>query len=217
MESTIVIAAALAYSCMVSTFRVELREEAAELNFRIQSRRLEKQLDRKPPVYEELNDTSKTPNMPFSRMNEITFLKEKGNTTDTVLVRKTVRIRNPNEAIGLDREVKILRMLQHDAGSGLPVVHLVDFSPRMILRGQQYNSFITPLYVRGNLLDNFKELSEQGRASLLCSVAIRIMTALRRLHGTHSIAHRDIKPQNIYLDGSGKCYLADYDVSLFWA
>ena len=74
------------------------------------------------------------------------------------------------------------------------------------------NRFLVMEYVQGNTLKEV--IQERGRISAptAAKIAIRILSALQQAH-QNGIIHRDIKPQNILMDGAGYVKVADFGIA----
>lgn len=102
---------------------------------------------------------------------------------------------------GFESEAKILTELRHQ---NMPAVF--DFFREY---GREY--FATELVEGKNLYDLSSNLKKPLDESQIIEIGINICDVLIYVHGRKpSIIHRDIKPDNIILDRSGRYYLIDF-------
>jgi serine/threonine protein kinase len=110
-----------------------------------------------------------------------------------------------NDTGGIDlylKEAQALALLDHPH-----IVRVYGFGTM-----EDGSCYIASQYIKGrNLAERLKEgrLPHREAASLVATLA----DALQHAH-ENGIVHRDVKPSNILLDGSGKPYLADFGLAL---
>ena len=78
--------------------------------------------------------------------------------------------------------------------------------------GQYAGYFVMPLMEKGNLR-NLLSLKQRLEPKLVVRLAYQIASALEFAH-INGIIHRDVKPQNVLLDGAFQAYLSDFWLSL---
>jgi serine/threonine protein kinase len=111
-------------------------------------------------------------------------------------------LERPGAADAYLREARIVASLRHDH-----IVRVLDFG-----RSDNSACFIVAEYMEGSSLADLLRRRRPGPAEAAALVA-DVAEALHHAH-QHRLVHRDVKPGNILLDGSGKPYLADFGLAL---
>lgn len=101
----------------------------------------------------------------------------------------------------LDREVAVLRQLQHPAI--VPLIDAFDDGGELVL--------VMPYLEGGNLAERVQADGPRS-ADAVRALATRLLPALAAAHRA-GIIHRDIKPANVLFDGDGVAYLADFGIA----
>lgn len=114
------------------------------------------------------------------------------------LALKVIDVHDPNVLEAVKREIAIQNEL---ASYGVPVAKLLSAE---IVDGQAYL-----------LMPQYRALSEYRPADFRNAVdyTIQVIDALKIAHA-HGIVHRDIKPQNLFIDASGKILLGDFGAAV---
>jgi non-specific serine/threonine protein kinase len=98
----------------------------------------------------------------------------------------------------VERELAILRRLSHE--------HVLKF--REFLRNGDLLFFVTDSYVGGDLFSWILE-NRIDQLSTLKRLFYDVLLAVQYLH-SQGIAHNDIKPENVVVDGTGRAVLVDF-------
>lgn len=109
--------------------------------------------------------------------------------------------RNPEFVARFSRGARIAAELQHPN-----IVHVLD------VRQQSGYHYIAMAYIDGDSLE--ARLRRRPRMDMRETIAVlgQIASALDYAH-RRGVVHRDVKPSNILLDGSGKAYLTDFGIA----
>lgn len=126
--------------------------------------------------------------------------------TNSYLVAKEVNIQpiKPKELEGLHREIRILKSISHPN-----IVRYLDSmtdGPFLLVILMEYCD-------AGDLAQRIAQRTGGMAEGEIVSILIQVLMALRYLHVDHRILHRDLKPQNIFLDSAGIVKLGDFGVS----
>ncbi|KAL7337053.1 kinase-like domain-containing protein [Rhodotorula toruloides] len=109
----------------------------------------------------------------------------------------------------LEREIELLKDLQHESESASTAFHIVQYLDSS-MDGQHLNIFLE--YVPGGsvaaLLQNYGAFEE----ALVSKFVRQILTGLDYLH-EREIIHRDIKGANILVDNKGNIKISDFGIS----
>lgn len=95
---------------------------------------------------------------------------------------------------------KTLQKIQHP---NIPKIFSVEFADSTIIIEE---------YINGQSLQTWIEQSRTLTKKHLTSIAMQLVSAMEALHKA-KIIHRDIKPDNIYMNEAGHIWLMDFDIS----
>lgn len=87
--------------------------------------------------------------------------------------------------------------------------------PKIFGVGFDSDTVVVEEFIEGKSL---RQLMDEGKAfskRQIKSIAKQVVSAMAELHGCN-IIHRDIKPDNIIINGSGHVWLIDYDIARIW-
>jgi serine/threonine protein kinase len=118
-----------------------------------------------------------------------------------VVVKRT-KITSRGEILRFEKEVALLLACSH------PNV----VQPLALMRAPPTYAFVMPLFAHGSLFgvlhNSGRQLSLQGALSVLADVS----SAVAHLHEV-GVLHRDVKSDNVLLDGSWRAVLVDFNAS----
>jgi len=110
-----------------------------------------------------------------------------------------LRMRDPKDRDRVDREMRVMRQLSGHIG----IAQLLECAET-----PQYLYIIMEYCAGGSLLDYVREKRRLSETKA-CSLFQQILAALEHCHG-RGVVHRDIKLENILLDGHGGVKLIDF-------
>ena len=120
----------------------------------------------------------------------------------TPVVVKRTKITSRGEILRFEKEVALLLACSH------PNV----VQPLALMRAPPTYAFVMPLFAHGSLFgvlhNSGRQLSLQGALSVLADVS----SAVAHLHEV-GVLHRDVKSDNVLLDGSWRAVLVDFNAS----
>jgi len=139
--------------------------------------------------------------------------KVQRNSDGRILVRKEIDFRkmNDREKRQLVNEVNILRELRHS--------NIVRYYERIVDRESCMIYIVMEYCEGGDLAAIIRRCRKEGRfipESVIWSLFIQLLQALNECHTGQAgkiILHRDIKPDNVFLDGDQNVKLGDFGLS----
>eukprot|EP00854_Cymbomonas_tetramitiformis_P024061 gene24061-29201_t len=119
-----------------------------------------------------------------------------------------IPLAEPEQLRVLWHEASLLRRLEHPAI--VPVLGVFFAQPAE--HGLHHIALKLPFYECGHLA-TWVRSDDPPDARALRLALLRVLEAVAHLHSNH-VVHCDIKPENILVDGLGRTYLTDFDISL---
>jgi len=128
---------------------------------------------------------------------------------DTALgVHRAVKLLHPN----LNHRVQFRERLRAEARAMARLAHPNVLTVHDIGEQDGQDWFVMDL-VEGGSLGDWQKRGGALPPDLAVACMVQVLSALGAAHAS-GIVHRDVKPQNILLDGDGRCLLADFGIAL---
>lgn len=129
------------------------------------------------------------------------YIAPLSSTGQHVVVKRT-KITGPNDMKRFDKELELLSACAHES-----VV-----APLGVLRAPPTYALVLPVFAGGALFSALhasgKTLTDAAKVAISCDIA----AAIAHLH-SHGILHRDVKSDNVLLDGHGRAVLTDFNAA----